>query len=530
MSLSSLRITVRCLLLLTLPTVTITVAAEHGEVVYRADFDAADCLQDWEPAEPPGVSLARLDGGSQCLAVERSADDTLASRGVRRRLPIEKLRGTLVLIEAKVKADNVAEPPNPWNGIECMLHTISPGGQRWQQKNSVFGTFDFKPIRFVAEVPPDATEAWIVLGLEQTTGRVWFDDLRISTIASRRAKPTEKPAEPAYKGHNLPRLRGAMIGQVDEADLRVLGGAWKANHVRWQLIWGGFPRSPADNADVETYNRWLESQLQRIDRLLPVCRELGMLVLIDLHTPPGGRNPANECRIFKEQRFQQAFVDVWQRIARRYRGNPTVWGYDLVNEPVEGVVGQRLMDWHALATHTAKQVRTIDPDHAIVVEPAPWGSPASLAFFEPLNVPGVVYSVHMYQPHRFTHQGIYGNPAGVRYPGRVDGRHWDRATLEHALKPAIDYQRDYGVHIYLGEFSAIRWAPGDSAHDYLSDCIAIFEQHGWDWAYHAFREWDGWSVEHGPDRDDHRPSREPTDREKLLRRWFEQNRKHEPSR
>jgi hypothetical protein len=81
------------------------------------------------------------------------------------------------------------------------------------------------------------------------------------------------------------------------------------------------------------------------------------------------------------------------------------------------------------------------------------------------------------------------------------------------------------VHIYLGEFSAIRWAPGDSAHQYLRDCIDIFEEYGWDWAYHAFREWDGWSVEHGPDRNNRTRMATPTDREQLLRSWFAENEK-----
>jgi endoglucanase len=251
-----------------------------------------------------------------------------------------------------------------------------------------------------------------------------------------------------------------------------------------------------------------------------VCEEVGLKVLVDLHTPPGGRNEASECRMFHEKRFQERFLDVWDKMARRYRGNKTVWGYDLVNEPVEGVVPDGLMDWHALATEAAKRVRAIDADHAIVIEPAPWGGAEALDWFDPIQVPGVVYSVHMYQPFQFTHQGIYGNPTGVEYPGKVGGRLWNREELRRAFRPAIDYHRDYGVHIYIGEFSAIRWAPGASACNYLRDVIDICEEQGWDWAYHAFREWDGWSVEHGADPKDHNRVKTPTDREKLLRSWF----------
>ena len=35
-----------------------------------------------------------------------------------------------------------------------------------------------------------------------------------------------------------------------------------------------------------------------------------------------------------------------------------------------------------------------------------------------------------------------------------------------------------------------------NALQYLKDCMELFEEYGWDWSYHAFREWAGWSVEH----------------------------------
>jgi endoglucanase len=296
------------------------------------------------------------------------------------------------------------------------------------------------------------------------------------------------------------------------------------DHVRWQLTWGGFPRSPADTGDLAAYDKWLAETLDHVDRLLPVCAELGILVLIDLHTPPGGRIAGEEvCRIFQEKRFQDRFLTAWEEMARRYRDKPAVWGYDLVNEPVEGMVPEGLMDWQALAEAAAKRVRAIDPKRAIVVEPAPWGGPEAIVNLDPIGVPGVVYSVHMYQPHKFTHQGVYDNPSGIAYPGVVEGRAWEKESLRKALQPARDFARDYGVHLYIGEFSAIRWAPGESARDWLRDVIDIMEENGWDWAYHAFREWDGWSVEHGPDPKDRTRAKTPTSRETLLRSWYAKN-------
>ena len=78
----------------------------------------------------------------------------------------------------------------------------------------------------------------------------------------------------------------------------------------------------------------------------------------------------------------------------------------------------------------------------------------------------------------------------------------------------LDWRR-HGARIYVDEFSAIAWAQG--AENYLRDCIALFEEFGWDWTYHAFREWNGWSVEHeGPDARHMVPSADNPRRRALL--------------
>jgi hypothetical protein len=129
----------------------------------------------------------------------------------------------------------------------------------------------------------------------------------------------------------------------------------------------------------------------------------------------------------------------------------------------------------------------------------------------------------MYLPHSFTHQGVYESPIGTVYPGKIDGKDWDKEQIRRSLRVPRACANDYGVAIYIGEFGSIRWAPDNSSYRWLKDCIDVFEEEGWDWAYHAFREWDGWSVEHGPDKDDRKRTAEPTDRELLLRSWFEKN-------
>jgi len=501
-------------------------AVEVGDVVFKTSFDEPDALGRWSGSRAESVSL-----GDGTLRVSLPAEGDAKHAAVTQKLAVEPLRGTRLRVSGRIKAENVVPPPQAYNGMKMMLILDTPGGKQWLQRNSVWGTFDWKEVTFTANVPEDATDATLQIGIENTTGTVWFDEIAITVIGKKRPRPAVRPSGPVYKGHDLPRLRGAMINPdtFKPEDLKVLAGDWKANHVRWQLLWAGFPNGPADTATVEEFNAWIEAQCEQLDRLLPELERYGVRVTLDLHTPPGGRMPRLEgatMRLFHEQKFQDAFIAVWQKLARRYKDAKPIWCYDLLNEPVEGDMPAGLLDWRELALKTAKAIRAIDPVKAIVIEPAPWGDPNALEWFEPFDpkdVPNVLYSVHMYLPHQFTHQGVYDSPAGLVYPGTIGGKDWDKEQIRRALQVPRNFANDHGVAMYIGEFGSIRWAPDNSTYRYLRDCIEVFEEEGWDWAYHAFREWDGWSVEHGPDRDDRKPAAEPTDRQLLLRRWFEKN-------
>ncbi len=498
-------------------------ATKRGDVVYATNFEASEPLAGWtgQAEVQPGFG-----GGKAALMERKSASEPSAM--ITRPLPVATFRGCTLMCVARVKAADVSEKPNPWNGIKFMLPIEAPSGRQWPQARIGTGAFDWTDIRFAVRIPADATAVSLMLGLEQVTGKVWFDDVKI-TIARLPETGRPAPARVRHKGHDLPRLRGAMVSprSLTEADLRTLGQEWNANLVRWQLI---RITRPGSTASLDEWDRWLEEELKRLDAMLPVCEKYGLYVALDLHSPPGGVGTSggyagSDAGLFRDRACQDRFVKAWEHMARRYKGQRAIWGFDLANEPVEDEWDGECDDWQALAERTAKAIRAIDPDRTIIVEPAEWGGPGGLTRFRPIGVPNVVYSVHMYLPHEFTHQGVHSPSGPIRYPGEIGGKRWDKAALKDALKPAIEFQKAYNVHIYIGEFSAIRWAPDGSAYRYLKDLIEVMEELGWDWSYHAFREWDGWSVEHGEDRANRERSAIQTDREKLLREWFGKNRK-----
>jgi hypothetical protein len=499
--------------------------ARQGEMVLHATFDRPDALAAWQASA--GGRAALVEGGdrhpSKVLAVE---SPSAAGKVLRLPLPVQRLRGMRLTLSAMVRAEHVAKPPAEWNGVKLMLITESPTGPTYTSPTGIYGTFDWRPLSINAPVPQDATGAAILIGIEKTTGKAWFDDVTVTVSAVPRQRPTTRPAtlptEQLDRRTPLPRLRGVMYGpHGKEADLRVLA-SWHANLIRWQLYWyeGSQPNHKPNLAE---YDRWLNATLDEIDHFLPLCHQLGLNVLIDLHTPPGG-TVDRQMRLFMDKRFQDHFLKLWDRIATRFKDRPALWGYDLLNEPIEGRVSSGLRDWPALAEQAAQRIRQIDPKHAIIFEPGPWGGWDNLQFLTPLKVPGLIYSVHMYEPLALTHQGVMPDlPRGVSYPGQIDGRLWNKQILRQVLQPVREFQLDYGVPIYIGEFSIARWAPGDSAPNYLRDCIELFEEYGWDWSYHAFREWQGWNVELGSNPDDKTPATQPTARQRLLMFYFYKN-------
>ena len=265
--------------------------------------------------------------------------------------------------------------------------------------------------------------------------------------------------------------------------------------------------------DRDLFNRWLDEELDLLDSVvLPQAEKNDIQVIVDLHSVPGGNG-----RIFHDSACVETFVDAWKRIATRFRGRENVYGYDLINEPAQGRKG--VCDYWQLQDRAAHEIRRIDPSVAIVVEANSLDSPAAFAYLSPLAMDNVIYQVHVYNPGAYTHQGVgQGGREGAGFSWAAASKGDGKSYLRKVLNPVVAFQKRHGARILVGEFSAICWAPG--AADYLRDAIEVFEENGWDWTYHAFREWRPWSVEHeGVSSAEMKPSSD-NDRMRVLKEAF----------
>jgi aryl-phospho-beta-D-glucosidase BglC (GH1 family) len=232
------------------------------------------------------------------------------------------------------------------------------------------------------------------------------------------------------------------------------------------------------------------SDLSDLDSVVSSGSQLGFKVVIVFQPITTQATP----EFWADAQLQASIAANWLSVATEYNGNATIAGYDLINEPI-APAGQ--VQWIALATQLIDIIRDVDSSHVIIFEPSPGGIPESFSTMTaPLPFSNIVYSVHDYEPYQFTHQGILF-PTSLTYPGAGSANvaPTDRATLSSQLAPVRQFVATFHVPIYVGEFSAPRWAPDLSSNSYVSDSIALFEAEGYSWTYHQWRGYPGWDAE-----------------------------------
>lgn len=478
-----------------------------GEVIYKIDFNNKTERSKW--IVEPFAKWVQRGNGSTFLMVDVSPSQGKKSNMIRMPLDKKQLCGTKLLFRCMAKAQNVTKPSYPYLGVKYMLYFKTKNGEFWENENNVYGTFDWKELYFLAEIPKDVDDAQLFLGLQGSSGKVWFDKLSVIILDPRSSENSK----------NQTHWRGVMSPiMFRDEDFRTLGIEWNANLIRWQL--NRYLENPYLDRNLAEYDQWLNNKLIELDQVVSACSKYGINLVIDLHSPPGGRYKNGNTVMFFEKKYNDYFIKVWDKIAKRYKGNPIIWGYDLINEPVQAKSSPSGMGYLETQEKAAKAIREIDQNTSIIIEVNDHDAPNEFQSLTPLDISNVIYEAHMYLPVEYTHQGVVNKLVNITYPGIIARKLYNKETLRTILEPIRNFQLAYNAHIYIGEFSAIRWAPG--AAQYLSDCIDIFEEYGWDWTYHSYREWPGWSVEYENGKSDKIAIKNP-DRKNILLYWFQKN-------
>lgn len=219
-----------------------------------------------------------------------------------------------------------------------------------------------------------------------------------------------------------------------------------------------------------------------LDKLADWCRSNGLYVILDMHAAPGWQNPdwhsdnPNHCvHLWEEKLYQDRLVGLWEAIARHYKDEPVIAGYNVLNEPV----CRNPKDLNQVYRRVTKAIRKVDADHILFLEGNFYST-----YFDELDPPfdaNTVYSCHSYVPP--------GLSKGV-YPGVIGRVQYDFAKLEENYKHLSSFMQRHRVPNWVGEFGSKYWGTRYDRYrlKVVDDIITIFEKYKDHWTIWTYKD------------------------------------------
>ncbi|AYG63887.1 glycoside hydrolase family 5 protein [Rhizobium jaguaris] len=247
---------------------------------------------------------------------------------------------------------------------------------------------------------------------------------------------------------------------VTKADIDAMAG-WGFNSVRLPMHWKLFIKDmPPKGGPGKIV--WNEEGFRRVDALITWLKANRMVLILDLHAAPGGqgndlaisdRDPRKPS-LWDSSDNQAKMIALWTEIARRYKDEPTIAGYDLLNEPNWGF--QNKADTHGcletgnkplrdLYERTIRAIRAVDTNHMLIIEGNCWGS--NYAGLLPVADRNMTLSYHKY---------------------------WTDTTQE-TIEPFLKLRAQYDMPLWNGE-------TGENSNDWYARAIELAEKNDIGWS------------------------------------------------
>ena len=197
------------------------------------------------------------------------------------------------------------------------------------------------------------------------------------------------------------------------------------------------------------------------DRLLDWCRQEKMYVLLDMHGAPGGQTGDNIDDsygypfLFKSKSSQDLMTEIWVKIAEKYKNEPLIIGYDIVNEPIAHYFNDELPylnhQLFLLYKRIVTEIRKVDNEHTIFLNGSNWSG--NFDVFEEIIDSNIVYEFHKY---------------------------WFEVN-QGAIQQYLDFRDKHQVPIYIGE-------TGENTDEWVNDFRILLDKHEISWAFWPYKK------------------------------------------
>lgn len=234
------------------------------------------------------------------------------------------------------------------------------------------------------------------------------------------------------------------------------------NVVRLPFEWSFFMKPVFNDGKVSWKDdaEYFEEKLDFLERKVNEFGERGIYVILDLHVAPGGQNGGGyrtNPSFFRskteglDESNQRLALKIWREIAKRFCNNPTIAGYDIINEP-GGVDFQKYIV--PFYNEAYKTIRSKDSNHIIIMETKfnTYKSEGNLPKPAEKGWKNVVYSTHDYFWNREDRDG--DSETGEMTDKIAPEKEELKRRIKEYTNKAIELMRDYyKVPLYIGEFN-----------------------------------------------------------------------------
>jgi len=239
--------------------------------------------------------------------------------------------------------------------------------------------------------------------------------------------------------------------------------AWGFNSVRLPIHYNLYTL-PIDKEPVAGQNTWIDKGFEMTDQLLAWCKANNMYLILDLHAAPGGqgndlnisdRNP-DKGSLWDKEANQQKTIALWAKLAERYKNEPYIGAYDIINEPnygfedpendKNGLKEKKNAPLRKLMMDITAAIRKVDQKHLIIIEGNGWGNNYNGIF--PVWDKNMALSFHKY---------------------------WNYNN-DDAIKGMLKARDENNVPIWLGE-------TGENSNVWFTDVISLLEKNNIGWAF-----------------------------------------------
>jgi hypothetical protein len=197
------------------------------------------------------------------------------------------------------------------------------------------------------------------------------------------------------------------------------------------------------------------------DKIVDWCKEEELYILFDMHCSPGGQTGDNIDDsygypfLFKSKSSQDLMTEIWVKIAQRYKDEPIVLGYDIMNEPIAHYFENELDDLNPklalLYKRIISEIRQVDNQHIIFLNGSIWSG--NFDVFKELIDDNIVYEFHKY---------------------------WFEVN-QGSIQNYLDFRDEHNVPIYIGE-------TGENTDEWVNDFRILLDANEIGWCFWPYKK------------------------------------------